>query len=125
MPGACALPPPPLPGPQPWGFAWSPLYTSPAGFLQVIHRKVVAFPDFRILDHFLYFLWHWLKERVFWGVIYGQMYGIMINVHYYAIFFLLSFRREQNTASALEFVKANEQKISLVHLWGSHICKPK
>lgn len=31
------------------------LSTSPAGFLQIIHREVVALPDFRILDHFIYF----------------------------------------------------------------------
>ena len=41
-------------------------------------------------------------------MIYVGMYGIMINVHYYAIFFLSPSRMEQNLASALEFVKVNE-----------------
>lgn len=49
------------------------------------------------------------------------MYGILINVHYYAIFLCLS-RMEQNLASVLEFVEANQWKIFLVHSQGRRVC---
>ena len=51
---------------------------------------------------------------MFWAVTCIRTCGILINVHYYAIFPWLS-RMVQNPASALEFVEVNQWKTILLH----------